>query len=99
MFTDTHFISCYETGNTEVTFTLSVNKANEPNQVTTQSVTITTVFSDLVAVIDGGSERTVGLDSGDQTLDGSGSYDPDNEDEVMTYLWSCSVVSKERHCY
>ena len=83
-----------KSGDSDITFTLSVNKASEPSQVTTQSVTITTVYSDLVAVIDGGSERTVGVDSGDLTLDGSGSYDPDAEAEDMTYLWSCSVVRK-----
>ena len=79
-----------------MTFTLSVNKASEPSDVARQSVTITTVYSDLVAVIVGGSERTVGVDSGDLTLVGSGSYDPDEEDEDFSYVWTCSVVRINR---
>ena len=77
-----------------MTFTVEVSPTADPGRVTQQSVTVTTVNTDLVAVIDGGSERTVGVDSGELVLDGSGSYDPDREEEEMTFFWTCHKVSE-----
>ncbi|XP_071511058.1 uncharacterized protein [Diadema antillarum] len=77
-------------GDSELTFTVTVQDGSDQPKVTTQSVKITTVYSDLVAVIDRGDEITVGVDSGVLVLDGSKSYDPDNQDEEMTYVWTCA---------
>ncbi|XP_071511055.1 uncharacterized protein [Diadema antillarum] len=84
-------------GDSQVTFTVSVSAASDPSKVATQSVTVTTVYSDLVAVIDRGDEITVGVDSGEVVLDGSESYDPDNQDEDMTYVWTCTKWNGESY--
>eukprot|EP00057_Strongylocentrotus_purpuratus_P017522 XP_011671996.1 PREDICTED: receptor for egg jelly 8 isoform X2 [Strongylocentrotus purpuratus] len=86
-------------GDSQVTFTLEVNRESDPSTVTTQTVTITTVYTDLDALIDGGSERTIGVDSESFTLDGSSSFDPDSENEEMTYLWTCQKSNTETGSY
>ncbi|XP_041465073.1 uncharacterized protein LOC121415809 [Lytechinus variegatus] len=86
-------------GDTDVTFTLEVSRESDPSTVTTQTVTVTTVYSDLVALIAGGSERTIGVDSGNFTLDGSSSSDPDNQNEEMAYLWTCEELNSDTGSY
>lgn len=58
-----------------------------------ESITITTQYSELEAIIAQGQFITVGQDSGELQLDGSISYDPDNVDVDPVYEWQCEQVS------
>ncbi len=83
------------TGGANITFTVSVYKSSDPDKAVTQSVTVTTVYSDLIPIIRGGSELTIGRDSGWVAIDGSSSFDPDLEALDMTYLWQCEQVRQK----
>ena len=58
-----------------------------------QSITVTTIKSELVAIIKGGQEYTVGRSSGDVVIDGSLTYDPDDEARPWSYSFECTQVS------
>lgn len=76
-------------GGENVTFSVDVYKSSDPDKVVTQSITVTTVYTDLVPVIRGGSELTIGRDSGYVSIDGSSSFDPDLVAADMSYEWLC----------
>ena len=64
----------------------------------TSDITISFTSSQPVATILGGSERSVGVDSGIVTLDGSQSHDPDQPSDQdqsadLVYEWSCVQVT------
>lgn len=91
-----HHVCCccclFLKGGTSVTFTVRAYKETVPDSYAEESITITTLYSDLEAVIAQGQFITVGRDSGDLELDGSLSYDPDNEAIDATYEWLCEQV-------
>lgn len=62
--------------------------------VVTAAAYITPRPSQMRAIIAGGRRRTVPLSQGIVRLDGSGSFDPDNQGPV-TYLWKCLAFSPE----
>nr|WDP79925.1 egg jelly 9-1 receptor [Apostichopus japonicus] len=82
-------------GGTSVTFTVRAYKETVPDSYAEESKTITTLYSDLEAVIAQGQFITVGRDSGDLELDGSLSYDPDNEAIDATYEWLCEQFDRD----
>ena len=75
-----------------MTFAVRIYKESDPDKYVEQSIQITTRFSDLRAVIEGGNELTIGRDAGNVTIDGSSSFDPDNVPMDMTYEWLCEQV-------
>ena len=75
-----------------MTFTVTIYKSSNPNNNITQSYSVRTRYSDMIPIIYGGSELTVGRDSGTLSLDGSGSLDPNQEAVDMQYEWRCSQV-------
>ena len=87
-----HFTISLPAGDANITFTVTVFKSSEPNKNVTQSITVTTVYSDLIAIIRGGNQLTIGRDSGYVAIDGSSSFDPDDEALDMTYSWQCEQV-------
>lgn len=60
-------------------------------------ITVEVSQQDIVAVIAGGSYAQFGKDSS-FVLDGTGSYDPDLESGVFSYLWICDAVSSGADC-
>ncbi|XP_071845132.1 uncharacterized protein [Apostichopus japonicus] len=86
-------------GGTSVTFTVRAYKETVPDSYAEESITITTLYSDLEAVIAQGQFITVGRDSGDLELDGSLSYDPDNEAVDATYEWLCEQITDNTACW
>ncbi|XP_063969909.1 uncharacterized protein LOC129282805 isoform X3 [Lytechinus pictus] len=79
--------------NYDVTFTVEATFEGIATPLTS-SITVRFAPSDLVATIKGASRKSVGVDVGPVSLDGSLSYDPDiprNEDQSsgLTYLWTC----------
>ncbi|XP_022108597.1 uncharacterized protein LOC110988924 [Acanthaster planci] len=86
-------------GDTTVTFTVAIYKSSDPSNNMTQSFSVQTRYSDLIPIIFGGSELTVGRDSGMLTLDGSGSFDPDQVAVNMEYEWLCSQVTDSTACW
>ena len=79
-------------GGETITFTVRVYKTDAPTEYVEASIQVVTISSPLVAVLKGGSEITVGRDSGVVELDGSLSYDPDEEARDWVYEWQCLQV-------
>ena len=76
-----------------ITFTVRVYKSDDPSAYVETSIQVVTISSALVAVLRGGSEITVWVgDSGGSVLDGSLSYDPD--DEARVYEWQCVCAGR-----
>ena len=80
-------------GGVNITFTAKVYKSSDPDTYAEQSIVVTTIKSDLVAIIKGGTEFTVGRDGGTIVIDGTPSYDPDQEARAWEYEWECIQVS------
>ena len=78
----------------DIPITVSVAKVDDPSEVTTRTVTVTTVSSDPVATIKGSGLQTIGVSSGMVEFDGSRSYDPDGQDELLQYSWTCRNLVK-----
>ena len=55
-------------------------------------VTLSTVSSDLIAIIEGGNQLDIGVDNGIVLMNGSLSYDPDFTEGAMVYNWTCRQV-------
>ena len=72
---------------------MRVYKSSTPTAYVETSIAVTTIASALVAVIRGATELTVGRDSGEVVLDGSLSFDPDQEARDWGYEWQCLQVS------
>ncbi|XP_071963404.1 uncharacterized protein [Antedon mediterranea] len=86
-------------GGVNIPFTVKVYKSSDPNSFLTETVTVTTVRSDLVALIKGGEQFSIGRDSGTVQLDGSLSFDPDNEARDWVYEWQCLQVDENIACW
>ncbi|XP_072031504.1 uncharacterized protein [Amphiura filiformis] len=86
-------------GGENVTFTVKIYKESDPDKFVEQSIQISTRFSDLLTVIEGGSELTIGRDAGNVTIDGSSSFDPDDVAMDMTYEWLCEQVTDGTACW
>ncbi len=69
-------------------------KSSDADKFVEQSIAVSTIKSELVAIIKGASEFTVGRGSGDIVIDGSLTYDPDNEARAWVYSWECTQVSQ-----
>ena len=80
-------------GGEDIQFTIRVYKSDNPSAYVEQSITVTTIKSNLVAIILGGAEYTVGRSSGDVAVDGSLTYDPDEEARPWEYSFECTQVS------
>lgn len=61
------------------------------------AVTVVVGQQDLVAAISGSSFRQIGRDDA-FTVDGSVSYDPDEESASMVYTWTCAATSASAEC-
>nr|XP_054774643.1 uncharacterized protein LOC129282809 [Lytechinus pictus] len=88
-----HTFLFIEDDNYDVTFTVEATFEGIATPLTS-SITVRFAPSNLVATIKGASRKSVGVDVGPVSLDGSLSYDPDiprNEDQSsgLTYLWTC----------
>ena len=82
-------------GNKNLTFTTTIYKESDPDKYVNQSITVTTHYSELQTVIQGGNELTIGRDAGNVTIDGAASFDPDNVAMDMSYEWLCEQVSHD----
>ncbi len=68
-------------------------KSSDASAYVEQSITVSTIKSELVAIIRGASEYTVGRSGGQVVIDGSLTYDPDNEARAWVYTWECTQVN------
>ncbi|XP_038046839.1 uncharacterized protein LOC119721034 [Patiria miniata] len=82
-----------------LTFTVRVYKSSNPSAYVEASMGAVTISSPLVAIIRGPSELTIGRDSGEVVLDGSLSYDPDEEAREWTYEWQCLQTDDNSACW
>lgn len=79
-------------GGEALEFTVRVFKSSNVSAYVETTVTVVTIQSDLIAVIDGGKEFTVGRDSGELVLNAGNSIDPDEEARAWEYEWQCLQV-------
>ncbi|XP_072037597.1 uncharacterized protein [Amphiura filiformis] len=86
-------------GDRDVTFTVRVSQSSDAASFVERSITISTRYSDLQAIIDKSSEFTIGRLSGDLALDASRSIDPDNIPLAMRYRWRCLQVTDNTPCF
>ncbi|XP_033123601.1 uncharacterized protein LOC117122201 [Anneissia japonica] len=86
-------------GGEDIQFTVKVYRSSDPTSFVLTSILVTTVKSDLVARIKGGDEFTVGRASGNVQLDGSLSFDPDEEARDWVYEWQCLQVDDNSACW
>ncbi|XP_030844322.1 uncharacterized protein LOC100894089 [Strongylocentrotus purpuratus] len=101
----TLFINAYSfPGDSDVTFTVQARRVGATSGPTS-AITIRFASSELVASIRGGSEKSVGVDSGMVILDGSRSRDPDqptgsdqSDSNDLTYEWSCEQTTDDTYC-
>ncbi|XP_072031498.1 uncharacterized protein [Amphiura filiformis] len=77
----------------DIQFTVKVYKSSDETAYVEQSIDITTIKSELVAKIKGAREFTVGRGSDDVVLDGSLTYDPDEEARSWVYSWGCTQIT------
>ncbi|KAJ8045834.1 Polycystic kidney disease 1-related protein [Holothuria leucospilota] len=86
-------------GGENIEFTVRVFKSSDESAYVESSITITTIKSALIAVIDGGKEFTVGRDSGDILLSAANSIDPDEEAREWEYEWQCIQTTDNSACW
>ncbi|XP_071796240.1 uncharacterized protein [Asterias amurensis] len=86
--------------NQEVTFIVKAWREGDANKATSE-IKLTVLRSPLVAIIAGGSQRTLGRESR-LTLDASGSKDLDAmtySSGELQYQWECSRPQEDAACY
>jgi hypothetical protein len=78
------------TPGSDYTLDLHAELDGHPEQSNTATAYIRVLYSDLVALIDGG-DRTVAA-TALLEIDASASYDPDMTDDPFSYRWTCAPV-------
>ncbi|XP_046551912.1 mucin-19-like [Haliotis rubra] len=76
-------------GDVTVTATVTVSLASDTTRTVAASISLVTKSTALVASIKGSDTVTIGTQTGQLSLDGSGSLDPDGASGSLKYEWSC----------
>ena len=79
------------------TFQVMGFMTDTPSLNNSATVTVVVGQQQLVPVVAGGSFQQVGRNE-EFTLDGSGSYDPDESAGAMAYAWSCAATGDTASC-
>ena len=79
------------------TFRAIAFRADDPSRNNSAAVSVVVAQQGIVARIEGGSVRQVGVEQS-FTLDGRGSSDPDNASVPFAYTWSCAQASTNASC-